>query len=232
MFYTALETIAGFLYFIPVVLWLFNRKLHTKFFVFFVGYWTWCGLVNLVLSSGMLKNEVLNLWLERFFNLLDAPLMVFILYNTTEIRSVRDHLHKLVRPFIVSVGVLLAVTRLNPVTDNFVVGIGILVVLCYIIWIVYKNVSQTKTGIAASNKQFIYYALLFEYGTSLITFVFSYLLTPPTETYKDIFLIFHISIIVSMCIVMWSFLSYRGEPIAQKKMPVKRMDVNAEIKYL
>jgi hypothetical protein len=78
--------------------------------------------------------------------------------------------------------------------------------------------------------QFIYYALLFEYGISVVTFIFSYMI-PDQRDLQDSFLIYHLSIIVSVAVATYGLLTHKKNR-EEKKMKEQKKEREAEIKFL
>lgn len=168
--------------------------------------------------------------IARLYNLLDTPVLLFIIYKTTEIESVRKSLQKVLLPLIILEMAILIVTRFSAGMETALVFCGVVIVLFYIIWTIVNYSGKTSFKISSISYQYIYYALLFEYAVSIITVIYSYIL-PHKSNNADNFLIFHISTIVAIATASAGILSYQEE---KTKANIKKQNLQArtEIRYL
>lgn len=168
--------------------------------------------------------------IERVYNLSDAPFMLFILYKTVHIDMIEKSIKRMLPAFLFSVLIITIFTRLPEIAETLIVGAGLITILMYITWIIVYYTKGTTYHSTAYTLQFIYYALLFEYGISIVTFIFSYII-PNYSNVNDSFLIYHLSVIVSVSIASYGLIRYKEKTKEKKIIRVKR-EREAEIKFL
>lgn len=230
--YQTVEAIAGVIYFIPLVLTLLNKKLQTTFFILFASYWTWNGLVNLMIWSNLVKSDNFIIVFESIYNIIDAPLLLLVLYATTPFKAIKQHIGKLLIVLAVSAVALLLITGSRVVVERIIAAAGVVLILGYVCWIVYYSHSKnSKFYSPLSSRQFIYYGLIFGNGCSVITYLLTYIYKGGASMDEDLFLIYHVSTIFTASIVSYGFITYKQEA------PFKLRHINgykedSEMKYL
>lgn len=228
--YQIIAAIAAVSFFIPFVVLMVKRLLKYQAFVWFAVYWLLAGVVNLLFMNEAFTNSSLMIVTERVFNLADAPFMLFILYKTIQVETIQKSIKKMLPAFLCTVLLLTVITRLQHFAEVLMVGGGLVIILMYIIWtIVYYN-KGIKHHATEYTLQFIYYALLFEYGISVVTFIFSYMI-PDQSDLHDSFLIYHLSIIISVLVASYGLFIHKERP-EEKKIKVVTKEREAEIKFL
>lgn len=226
------QAIAGVIYFMPLVLVLLSKKLQTTFFILFAAYWTWGGLVNLLVWTSVIDSDRFIIGLETCYNMMDAPLLLFILYYTTPYKVVKKSIGILLVAFVACVLSVVLITGLSPIAERGIAASGVVVVLATLCWVIYYTHFKTgKIYSLLSSRQFIYYALLFGCGCAIITFVLNYLYKPGTAKGPDIFLIYHVSIIFTTAIASYGYITYKEEATS-KLRHMKGYKEDAGFKYL
>ena len=200
-----------------------------RVFIWFSVYWMLAGSVNVLFISGAFENSMLLTVTERVFNLADAPFMLFILYKTVHIGVIRNSIKKMLPAFLCASLLVTFFTQLQDYAEALMVGLGLIVILLYIIWIITHYIKGIKYYNTEHTLQFIYYALLFEYGISVVTFIFSYMI-PDKSNVHDSFFIYYISIIISISLASYGLLLHK-ENVKKKKEAAKK-EREAEIRFL
>ena len=226
-----LATIAAAIaFFVPLGIIISKKMLRNNLIVWFAAYWGWSGIINFIFVSNIIQNNQIIYSIERVFNLADAPLILFVLYKTTYVEAVKESLKKILVPFLLFELIYTTITRLQGVSESIIVATGVIIVLYYIIWIIVFHMNGVKHSSFQHAMQFIYYALLFEYGVSIITFVYSYIM-PDKASAKDNFLIFHIGTIITIASASYGILIYK-EKLPEKKKKRRIVEREAEIRFL
>ena len=229
-FYTLASYLAAGFFFIPIVLIACRNLFRNKLLLWFSVYWLWSGLINILCSLEVLNDTFALNIIERLYNLVDIPLLLFIMYKTTQIESIKKNLQKVLLPLtVLEIGVL-AVTRFSTGMETALVFCGVVIVLFYIIWTIIKYSNNASFKNSSISYQYIYYALLFGYATSIITVIYSYML-PQKANNDDNFLVFHISTIIAIATASAGILTYHEEK-AIPKTKKSNFSAGPEIRYL
>ena len=228
--YQIIASIAAISFFLPFIILVIKKLATHRVFIWFAAYWMLAGSVNLLFMNESFTNSRLMTVTERVFNLADAPFMLFILYKTVKIEAIRNSIKKMLPAFLCAVLLLTVITRLQDFAETLMVGGGLIIILMYIIWIIIHYIKGIKHYNTEYTLQFIYFALLFEYGISVVTFIFTYMI-PDKSNVHDSFLIYYISIIISVSLASYGLLIHKKKPVAQKSKP-QRKEREAEIKFL
>lgn len=228
--YQFFAAIAAACFFVPFAIIMIKGLVKRQVFVWFGIYWMLAGMVNLLCMSETFAGSGLKNVTERVFNLSDAPFMLFILYKTVQVETIQNSIKKMLPAFLCMVLLITISTRLPDIAETLMVGGGLLIILMYITWIIIYYSKGIRYNSTAFTQQFIYYALLFEYGISVITFIFSYII-PEQRNVNDSFLIYHLSIIVSISMASYGLIRHKEMPKEKKARMITR-EREAEIKFL
>jgi hypothetical protein len=228
--YHVIAIIAAVSFFAPFFTVIVRKLFPYRPFIWFAGYWVLAGTVNLLFMSASFTGSRFMTVTERVFNLSDAPIMLFILYNTVHIEAIRKSIKKMLPAFLSTALLVTVITHLGGLAETILVGVGLVTILMYIVWIIVHYTNGIKHYDMAYTLQFIYYALLFEYGISVVTFIFSYMI-PDQRDLQDSFLIYHLSIIVSVAVATYGLLTHKKNR-EEKKMKEQKKEREAEIKFL
>jgi hypothetical protein len=228
--YQIIASIAAIFFFVPFIILIIKKLATNRVFIWFAAYWMLAGSVNLLFMSEAFTNSRLMTVTERVFNLADAPFMLFILYKTVHIEVIKNSIKKMLPAFLCASLLVTVFTQLQDYAETLMVGMGLVIILLYIVWIITHYIKGVKYYNAEYTLQFIYYALLFEYGISVVTFIFSYMI-PDKSNLHDSFFVYHISIIISISLASYGLLAHK-ENIEEKKRSVEKKEREAEIKFL
>lgn len=228
--YHVIAIIAAVSFFMPFFIVMARKLLPYRPFVWFAGYWMLAGIVNLLFMSPSFTGSRFMTVTERVFNLADAPIMLFILYKTVHVETIRRSIKKMLPAFLSTALLVTAITHLGGFAETMMVGAGLIIILMYIIWIIVHYTKGIRHFHTAYTLQFIYYALLFEYGISVVTFIFSYMI-PDQSNLQDSFLIYHLSIIISVSVASYGLLTHKKNR-EEKNVKMQEKEREAEIKFL
>ncbi len=161
-------------YFIPIILVLFRKLWNDRFFMLFASYWAYGGLVNFTDIIPGFPSQA-SVILGILYNTLDIPLILAIFYTTTNSILIRKYT---ITAIILSVtlsivGIILG--GFNYDALKYSLGIGIVLVLVAVIWEITIYLQKIEHSNRQNAKIFIYAALLFEYATFILIYLFDYI---------------------------------------------------------
>lgn len=225
-----LSIITSIAFFLPLILLGIRRLMHDKLLIWFAVFWAWAGILNIIFEGNYASASKVMVVLQRVYNLFDVPLLLLILFKTTYIEDVRNNIKKVMLPFFAIETAAIAVAGFQSTVESILVAVGVLLALYYLGWIIVLHMKGTHYSNYQHAMQFIYYALFFEYGVSIINFIYSYLL-PDKVSERDNFLIFYMASCITMLIALYGILIFREKiPPGQKK--AKKPEREMEIRYL
>ncbi|MFT3822972.1 MAG: hypothetical protein QM731_03595 [Chitinophagaceae bacterium] len=202
--YQVLSILATGGYFIPIVLVLIKRIWYPHSFLLFSLYWLLSGIINLVLLIPGISTNVLGI-ITVVYNMLDIPMVLGIIYFITNSSAVR----KFAKASAIGFGALEIVNAcfrgLNSLALKYMLPIGLLLVLIVIIWEIILYLRKLEHGRWERRQIFIYAALLFEYGTYIIIYIFDYHM-PEFYQRVDNFIIYYTASVISTIIAVCGFL--------------------------
>lgn len=221
--------IAAVSFFAPLGALLYKRLIKHPFFSWFAFYWAFSGVVNLLFLSGWVTKRADLTWLADIFNYADGMLMLFFLYQTLDIPVLRKRAGYILAGFIpLSVAGIL--TFGFEAALVVILGVAIALIFLQLISIIVYYMTSTNKYHMGSSRLLLYYALLFEYGTSIFTYIFSYVFTN-MDVKQDSFLIYHVSIIISTTLGCFAIaISKRKSP--PKRLRTRPVEQEVEIQFL
>jgi hypothetical protein len=193
-------------YFVPLLIVLVKRAWRDQFFLLFAIYWTVGGAINLFdVVPGVSKHFLHNLTI--FYNMLDIPFILGILYFTTSYNFVK-------RAAITGIVLLLLVQVVSIISggisydsQKYALGFGVGLVLCIVSMEIIRYMQKIEHSNRQNAKMFVYAALMFEYATFIVIYIFDYILI--AQDRKDSFLVYYISSLVAIIIASCGFLLFR-----------------------
>jgi hypothetical protein len=167
-------------------------------------YWLVCALANLV-EYIHLSPRALDLY-TVIYNLLDIPIILTVFYFSSSSPVVKK-LVKIVVPALLGIGLANCIIR-GFKTDvlEYVLGLELLIVLSLIVWEIILKLQHIRLTGQVKGLLLIYAALLFEYGTFVVIYIFDYFL-PGTSTSSDNFLVYYLSSLVALPVAICGFLT-------------------------
>jgi hypothetical protein len=229
--YRLVSFLAAVSFFIPILLLLAKRLIQNKTLIWFGLYWCWNGLVNLACSIEMFEQLTAAKILVRLYNLADIPLTLFILYTTTPVAGIKKSLKKILLPLLCVEIATAIISLFTNAFEMIVVFAGVLLVLYYVLWTIIAYSQKKSFSQWHTSYQYIYYALLFEYATAVITVIYSYIIPQKANT-DERFAIFYISIIIAIATASAGILTYREKEKSLQKIKKQQSRSELEIKYL
>ena len=190
-------------YFIPVIIVIVKKLWRDSCFFYLGIYWLVGALINSITNIPGMTQSTLDL-ITIVYNMIDIPFILWIIWYTSSSSS----LAKLLKFVIViySLVELILVLRfgLNYDSIKYIMGVGVLVVLVTLIWEITLYLHRVEHSNRERSMLFIYAALLFEYGSYMIVYVFDYFIIPADEV--DKLLIYYISTLIAVTIACFGFL--------------------------
>ncbi len=202
------SVLAVIAYFIPITIVLINRLWKHTPFLLFASYWALSGLVNLFDFIPGITLEFRNT-LGALYNMIDIPFMLCIFYFTSSSEWIRQFSKYSCISFILVEAINAYYNGINYQAIKYVVGIGVLLVLFIIVSEIIFYLRKMEHTALEKALLFIYSALLFEYGTYVIIYIFEYFIKGSSAI--DNLLIYYISSLVAIIIACFGFI------IKQKK---------------
>ena len=197
---------AVFSFFVPMFFVISKNLWRDTFFVLFAFFWAACGVVNLPDLFSIFSPQVSRL-IGIIYNMIDLPLIIIILY----LNSIREKMKKFILTGLVLVLTLeiVGIVLNGMVYDSlkYAMGTGILFILVISLWEVIRYLQDMEHSNRQTAKIFIYAAILFEYGTFTVIYIFDYF----TESAKhyDTYLIYYISTLIAILIASCGYLLSR-----------------------
>jgi hypothetical protein len=193
-------------YFVPLLIVMFKKAWRDQFFLLFAIYWSVGGAMNVFdLVPGVSKNLLHNITI--FYNMLDTPFILGILYFTTSYNFVK-------KAAVAGITLLLLVQVVSIVkggisydSQKYALGVGVGVVLCIVSMEIVRYMQKIEHSTRQNAKMFVYAALLFEYATFIVIYIFDYILI--AEDRKDSFIIYYVSTLVAIVIASCGFILFR-----------------------
>lgn len=206
LIYEIVSVVAIVAYFVPLAIVLLKKLWQVTPFLLFALYWLLGGLVNLVdmewLHAGKRAIEITTV----IYNMVDMPAVMAILYFTTSTSAIRKFIVIALPSFIVVELVSVFMRGLNYEALKYTLAIGLLLVLTLIVWEIILYLQKVVHTSRERGLLFIYAALLFEYGTYVIIYIFDYYLTHISST-VDNYLVYYISSLIAIVIATCGYLT-------------------------
>jgi len=193
-------------YFVPILIVVMKKAWRDQFFLLFAVYWCVGGMINVFdVVPGVSKHLLHNITI--FYNMLDIPFMLGILYFTTAYNFIR-------KTAVAGIVLLLLVQVISIIkggisydSQKYALGVGVALVLCIVAMEIIRYMQKIEHSTRQNAKMFVYAALLFEYATFIVIYIFDYILI--SEDRKDSFIIYYISTLVAILIASCGFLLFR-----------------------
>lgn len=194
---TLLATIA---YFVPAFIVIFKRLWKDPYFIYLGLYWLAGAVVNIVTGIKSLPVEVIAV----LYNMVDIPFMLWILWYTSSSTSLAKILRVVIAAYITIEVILVLISGVNYDAIKYIMGIGVLLVLVTLVWEITLYLQRIEHSNRERSMLFIYAALLFEYGSYTVVYIFDYFIIPPDQ--EDTLLIYYSSSLIAISIACFGFL--------------------------
>ncbi len=203
--YDVLSILAIGAYFIPIIIVLVKRIWYPLSFLLFSSYWMLAGVINVILLIPGININLLKK-ITVIYNMLDIPIALGIIYFITHSYAVRKFVRTATIGFVLLEIVNAIIRGLNAAALKYMLAIGLLLVLTAIIWEIVLYLRKLEHGRWERKEIFIYAALLFEYGTYIVIYIFDYHVEQQFYQRIDNFIIYYASSVIATLIAICGFL--------------------------
>jgi hypothetical protein len=202
--YQVVSFVAVGAYFVPIIIVMVKRLWPLLPFLLFALYWLLGGLVNLIEFVPLPKSAIETITV--IYNMLDMPIVLCIFYFSSSSASIKKFTRIAMPGYALLTLVNCMVRGLNYDALKYVLGVGLLLVLVSIVWEIILYLQKIKHTSHEKAMLFIYAAMLFEYGTYVVIYIFDYFL-PGVSTTTDNFFVYYISSLVALSVAVCGFLT-------------------------
>jgi len=173
--YQVVSVLAIMGYFVPMLIVLLKKLWKVIPFLLFALYWLANGLINvLLLIPGLNRTFIENLTVV--YNMLDMPIILSIIHFSTSSVQIRWFTRVAV-PFFVALELVNSLfLGVNADALKYPLAVGLVIVLTAIIWEIVLYLQKVQHTGKEKALLLIYCALLFEYGTYIVIYIFDYYL--------------------------------------------------------
>lgn len=196
--------------FIPFLLLSWRKMRQVRTYRFIGVYWLLSGLINLVdldFFSYFTKTPGVKERLNCYYDMLDTPLALLIFATAVSGRQ-RKQILLMLLLFIAGELALIGHKGYNPVTSTIIIGVGLLLSIIYSVTGLIQYVKKMEHTHFENSMVFVYAALIFDYGSYLILYVFSIIRNSNEGNSKDSTLVYYISLLLSAAITslgLWGY---------------------------
>lgn len=194
---TLLATIA---YFVPALIVILKRLWKDPYFLYLGIYWLAGALVNIITDMPGVPVEVISV----LYNMIDIPFMLWILWYTSFSSSLAKILRVVIAAYITIEVILVLIMGVNYDAIKYIMGVGVLLVLVTLVWEITLYLQRIEHSNRERAMLFIYAALLFEYGSYTVVYIFDYFVKPSDTA--DTPLIYYSSSLIAISIACFGFL--------------------------
>ncbi len=188
-------------YFVPMLIVLMKKLWKVKPFLLFAIYWLSNGLINIILLIPGIGKTTAEL-ITVIYNMLDMPIVLSIFYFTTTSSTVKKFTRIALPLFILAELVNAVVLGVNSDALKYPLALGLIMIIWEITLFLQKVVHTSREKAVL----LIYAALLFEYGTYIVIYIFDYYLTKISST-EDNYVFYYISSVIALIIAIAGFLT-------------------------
>ena len=202
-FYRIITLLATIAYFVPVLIVVLKKLWKDNYFLFLGIYWLLGALVNvitLIPGIGFSALEIITV----IYNMADIPFILWILWYTSSSTTLAKILRVVIVVYTVTELILVFNLGIKYESIKFIIGAGVLVVLITLVWEIMLYLQRMEHNNREKSMLFIYAALLFEYGSYTIVYIFDYFIIPSDQ--MDKLLIYYISTLIAIMIACFGFL--------------------------
>jgi hypothetical protein len=204
LIYEIVSVLAIAAYFVPLAILLLKKMWQVTPFLLFALYWVVGGLVNLVDRMDV-SDRTIEIT-TVLYNIFDMPAVMYILHRTTSSSTVKKFTGIAAPGFLVAQIINTIFRGLNYDSLKYTLAIGLVLVLTLIVWEIILYLQKIVHSGREKGLLFIYAALLFEYGTYIIIYIFDYYLEHISST-VDNYLVYYISSLIAIVIATCGYLT-------------------------
>lgn len=194
--YLVVSVLTVIMSFVPAVIVMLKKLWQASPFQYFAIYWIINGLVNTMFLFHNVNKRFIEV-ISVIYNALDIPMMVGIIYLSAFSLVLKKFIRIGMGAFILFEIFCLIRGGLKYESLKYVLGVGLLFIMTIIIWQISLYLQQVVHATREKALLLIHGALLFQYGTYIVVYIFDYFL-PRVADGVDKFLIYYISTIISI----------------------------------
>jgi len=203
--YIIISLLAIVAYFVPILIVLTKQLWKDRSVFLFALYWLAGGLINLSDRIPGISYDA-KMLMTVLYNMLDVPLLLLIFYYTTNSLQLKRFI-KAITPVYIFIELVNSYFRgFGYESLKYVMGLGVIIALVVITWEVLGYLKKMEHSSREKAVIFIYAAMLFEYGTYIVIYIFDFYLTVDDSS-NDTLLIYYISSLIGVSIASFGFLS-------------------------
>jgi hypothetical protein len=201
--YKIISILVTIAYFVPAFIVVFKKLWRDTYFFYLGTYWLLGAMVNIVSSIPGTETRTLEI-ITVLYNMIDIPFILWILWYTSFSSQLAKLLRFVIVGYVVTEIVVVMMFGLNYDAIKYIIGGGLLLVVITLIWEIMIYLQRIEHSNREKAMLFIYAALLFEYGSFTIVYMFDYFILPADE--MDKWLIYYISTLIAIVIASFGFL--------------------------
>lgn len=191
-------------YFVPLAIVSLKKLWKATPFMLFGLYWSIAGLITVIeFIPGVTKTMIIEV--NVVYNMLDMPIVFAIFYSTTQISAIKKLISIGLPVYLVAACVNAFIQGMNYDALKWVLAIGLVQMLIILIWEIIGRLQKIRHTSYDKAMLLLYAALLFQYGTYIIIYIFDYYLLSISNT-EDNFIIYYVSTLVAICVAAFGYL--------------------------
>jgi hypothetical protein len=192
------------LYFVPILIVIIKKLWSQLAFRLFALYWLISALANLLEFIPLPRSTAVMLTI--IYNTADIPMVLGVFYCITR-SSLLKKINKVAIPLIL-LSELTSFIIYGFTYDalKYALGGSLLVILAIIICEIILKLQKIRISGADRGLLLIYAAMLFEYGTYVVIYIFDFFL-PNVSSQTDSWLVYYLSSIIALSVAICGFLT-------------------------
>jgi len=192
-----------------------NKKLSKeKAYTLIAIYWLLNGSTNLPEWLGQANNLALLNDITLVYNLIDAPLVLLILYYSSTGTKKKLILYVLIM-YVIFESMMIFWKGHNFDSSAVIIGVGGVIILVFSIWGVADFFQKIEHSSFETTMGFIYAAFIFEYSLSIVTFISNYL-NFKKETVDVNLFVYYLSVISATILTSFGLWRYARPKMAEE----------------
>lgn len=204
-------------FFTPLVIVLFKKLGRDAFFMLFALYWAMSGII--ALTDFLPVSSAVRRTIGAVYNMMDIPIVLYVLYFTSNFLPIKKFTAAVLVSYVILELISVFIKGVNYEALKYTLGTGLGLVLTVVAWEIVRYLQKMEHNNRQNAKVLIYTALLFEYASFIVVYIFDYFTDDSfrNTVEKDIYLIYYISTLIGISIASWGYLVFqkytREEPL-------------------
>ncbi|MBS1597790.1 MAG: hypothetical protein JST75_06175 [Bacteroidetes bacterium] len=200
--------------FSPLLLLWIKKLSKEKAYTLIAIYWLLNGSTNLPEWMGQANNFSLLNEITLIYNLIDAPLVLLILYFSSSGFKKTMLLYLLIS-YIIFECIMIFWKGFNFDSSAIIIGVGGSIILIFSVWGVADFFQKIEHSSFETTMGFIYAAFIFEYSLSIVTFISNYL-NFKKETVDVNLFVYYLSVISATLLTSFGLWRYARPKMAEE----------------